>query len=585
LASSVSGGSVSGVNDSVNVDPVQQDLYQSIHLLAVRCLHSAWDDNAALLLPWMREQPDQAKECLETLLQTATGTSTTVSTAGVDGNNNNKNNSTSTATRLHAAGAWLAAWSLVSMHQDDMSRETVQWARPLLLDTTATDNDGNDLLTRVVHVLCLSGLEWKSHSDVQRVVKKVVAAWSDCQAQQADDALEQQVVSSTDQKKEPARQIARRMKQQKEQEKDAATAMQEDNGNGNDDAIDNDNDDTNKQTEPLKRGKLPENREDRTEVWEQVQAEWHDLVRPVQLALEISANLTSTGSGGAGAGSGDNTDMQDDDEENQDDEEQDHVMMDAGLDEKLTAALIHTKLPDQILLLLGKLVSTDWMGGNGANDNLPDVIRESCSDLQNKAGTCLGHCLAALPEWTPPASLWLDLKNAMHKAANNNTVKDKQGREGISSAMVVALQSRESIRTQMQSGDLDFLLQLLKDDSVVVQRDAVCMLGILCSQEEHPADVNQKTCQALLQALTAEKQSAMVLAEVLSVLMDIYGDDDCHPTVFEALDVLGDFQRSVPLLKQRISVETTDADPDDVEQWKETALNASRFIAYKKNQL
>jgi hypothetical protein len=121
--------------------------------------------------------------------------------------------------------------------------------------------------------------------------------------------------------------------------------------------------------------------------------------------------------------------------------------------------------------------------------------------------------------------------------------------------------------------------------SVVVQRDAVCMLGILCSQEEHPAEVNQKTCQALLQALApADKQSAMVLAEVLSVLMDIYGDDDCHPTVFVALDVLGHFQRSVPLLKQRISLET-DAEPDDVEQWKETALNSSRFIAYKKNQL
>jgi hypothetical protein len=64
--------------------------------------------------------------------------------------------------------------------------------------------------------------------------------------------------------------------------------------------------------------------------------------------------------------------------------------------------------------------------------------------------------------------------------------------------------------------------------------------------------VNQKTCQALLQALApADKQSAMVLAEVfLSLLMDIYGDDDCHPAVFVALDVLGHFQRSVPLLKQ-----------------------------------
>ena len=78
--------------------------------------------------------------------------------------------------------------------------------------------------------------------------------------------------------------------------------------------------------------------------------------------------------------------------------------------------------------------------------------------------------------------------------------------------------------------------------------------------------------------------SVMVMAEVLSVLMDIYGDDDCHPAVFDNCGVLQHFQQSLPRLKQKIAVEelTKNASFEDIEQWKETALNAGRFIQYKK---
>lgn len=76
----------------------------------------------------------------------------------------------------------------------------------------------------------------------------------------------------------------------------------------------------------------------------------------------------------------------------------------------------------------------------------------------------------------------------------------------------------------------------------------------------------------------------MVLAEALSVLMDIYGDDDCHPATFDQLGVLKHFQTSLPLLKQRIAVEelTKNVGREQLEQWKETAMNAGRFIQYKK---
>ena len=106
------------------------------------------------------------------------------------------------------------------------------------------------------------------------------------------------------------------------------------------------------------------------------------------------------------------------------------------------------------------------------------------------------------------------------------------------------------------------------------------MLGILCSYESHSAEVNHKVVHALIQASSAS-DNVMVLSEVLSVLMDIYSDDDCHPQVFDSLNVLNHFQQSLPLLKQRITVEQRDASIEDVEQWKETAMNSARFIQYK----
>ena len=90
---------------------------------------------------------------------------------------------------------------------------------------------------------------------------------------------------------------------------------------------------------------------------------------------------------------------------------------------------------------------------------------------------------------------------------------------------------------------------------------------------------NTKTVSQLQQ-----HPSAMVLAEVLNVLMDIYSDDDCHPEVFAQLNVIRHFQQSLPLLKQRIAVEelTKNSAPDLLEAWKETAMNAGRFVQYKK---
>ena len=108
------------------------------------------------------------------------------------------------------------------------------------------------------------------------------------------------------------------------------------------------------------------------------------------------------------------------------------------------------------------------------------------------------------------------------------------------------------------------------------------MLGLLCSNEEHPEDINRKV-GTVLPGLTSKKAS--VQHEALNALMGIDGDEQKHPSVFTYLNVLGRFQKTLPGFKRSIQADRADASREEVEQWKETAWNASRFIQYRKGQL
>ena len=157
-------------------------------------------------------------------------------------------------------------------------------------------------------------------------------------------------------------------------------------------------------------------------------------------------------------------------------------------------------------------------------------------------------------------------------------------------AMVIALRTFATVRKEWQPDHVAFWLDQLGDSqqSSNIRRDTITMMGILCSQEPHPVEVNQKICSALL-AAAANDADIMISCEVLNVLMDMYGNDEddgcCHLTVFESLEVLKHFQRSIPTLKSKLKQQKDKAHLVELEQWKETLLNASRFVQYKKGQL
>jgi hypothetical protein len=233
------------------------------------------------------------------------------------------------------------------------------------------------------------------------------------------------------------------------------------------------------------------------------------------------------------------------------------------LDASLQEALVQSGLADRLVILM-KALCVDL------SNDVPGDVEDDIEDLQSKCAACLGNCLQNLSSWH--GCNWKDLQSTAEFARG-------QGLEGVFDAMAVAMRARAEWRKQIHQEDLDFLLKSLTFNERITI-DVVCMLGLLCSSEPHPDMVNEKVCTGLL-SLPCE--SPRIMSEVFNALMDMYGDDG-HTRVFESLDVLGYFQRKLPLFKKLAQADQA-ALEDDVEQWRETALNASRFISYKKGQL
>lgn len=146
-----------------------------------------------------------------------------------------------------------------------------------------------------------------------------------------------------------------------------------------------------------------------------------------------------------------------------------------------------------------------------------------------------------------------------------------------------------------------------------MQKDAISIIGMLSSQP-HPHEINVKMCTTLATVLTRSTNSTnsnnsnntsssssittSVMSETLNVLMDMYsadeGDPHNHENVFRSMNVLEAMQRCAPVFKRKIRQEEVDSDgglgssgteeEDILSVWKETSLNVTRFVRYKKGR-
>jgi hypothetical protein len=167
------------------------------------------------------------------------------------------------------------------------------------------------------------------------------------------------------------------------------------------------------------------------------------------------------------------------------------------------------------------------------------------------------------------------------------------------------------------------------DDEAILQmqRIIISLLGTLCTSA-HLETIDTKVCRALLSRLTLAVSSGdgtplvggdgrerqqqqqqqpqqhhdttmttarnfvIITHETLNVLMDMYGNDDCHERVFVNECVLDHIRKCLPWFKRTIKNVVAKggvrSERNPVEEegfvWNETALNATRFIKYKQGK-
>ncbi|GAX11340.1 hypothetical protein FisN_22Lh008 [Fistulifera solaris] len=489
-----------------------QTLVDALHTMATRCLHSMWDDNGDLIASWA--VTPTVYQSLELLISFLRDTA-------------------STTARLHVIGAWCSFWSWTQQN-------SFQWGT---LQPSIVLHDCLTILRQT--------LVWDAPARALQIAH-LVTLYRTHQKEEADEVLEKQIVSDQQKKKEPAKLIARRLKEKRKQDenrpKDTTTEIPTDSAMQEEPSLD----------------------------WESALDQWLSSIRPLQLALEITANLSI----GISTTSDDAT------------EDGDELMIDShtSMNAELRQLLLDTSIPDCIVELMRHLYQPLW--SDASTQDAAVAIRSTIGDLQSKVAVCVGHCVTSLQDdhrsWNVDAvALWNHLTQASQAVADENAT------ESLFASMVMALQSAKgnAILHSFELKDVEFLLHQLKLTKFTVgARDLICMLGIiLCSSFErdgfryHTSEVNETVAQTLIDMGTsaAERHSAVILSETFRVLMDVYGNDDCHPRIFDSLNMLGYFQKYVPALKQCIHL-SRDASPDEIRQWKETASNASRFIQYKK---
>jgi hypothetical protein len=342
--------------------------------------------------------------------------------------------------------------------------------------------------------------------------KQAKALWDQ---QKTDDEMEQEVIDAVQTRREPAKAIARRQKEHPREEK-----------------------------------AMFETHEDGRGATENALTAWNSVSMPAQLALEVTANLL-----------GCLFDAQDGDAM--------ALERDEAMSLSLLQTLVDCKLPDSILHMLQQCGN---FKKNRTADDGAEILQEDLEETMSKISACLANCVQ---------SNVISSKNG--SSANQilwESLKLYASEEGVCSVMVVVMQRDDtSLRQQLLSSDLDMVLQdLLISPKEELQRDAVALLAAAASGSATPcpADVIMKLSSSLLGVLknASTSASALVMCEVLNALMDIYGQDDYYRDTFTSLNVLGEFQKSISVLRKR----ELELDQDE----EEIVFNAERFVEYKQ---
>jgi hypothetical protein len=319
------------------------------------------------------------------------------------------------------------------------------------------------------------------------------------QNQKEDDELEQEIIKKVQARREPARSIAQRQKAKPREDKTSMEPSRQDEQDGR-------------------------------QAMEDALIAWNGVILPMQVALEITANLLSCLIP---------------------EEDSMAVEKDDSLDETLRGGLVAAKLTERCFQMLQAVCNYQH---EQSQEN--ESLKEDLDDGTSKISGCLVNCvLGGVMSEAEVMPSWKILRQYAHN-------------KGVCSTLVVMTQQNPSLR-ELLCQDVELFAGLLQTKDGEVQRDAVCLLAAALSGPT-PVEIVSRVTTEMIHLLN-DGLTASVKVEVLNGFMNLYGDDDFHPQVFDNLKVLGAIQQSLSSLPKE------GLDPEE----EEILFNANRFVDYK----
>ena len=482
----------------------------------------------------------------------------------------------------------------------------------------------------------------------QRVATKLYALEEEMQDERMEKKIIQQLKNKKESARLIARRQKEAKKSKKEEEKRQKTKKQDEEDmavevEGNTHGANNNEMDTDgKKDDNHKDDSTNKNAQ---EEYENSVKAWENAYSPVKLALEVATNFCA-GSSNITMNIPPQGDDDDDVMMYDSDLDEEQIMMNADteadtaspnpFDIPIMDAVVKSNLPERVLsLLLAVSAPLKLKNENATNSSsVPQVVRLDISQIKSKCGACLGNIVSTLPPtWgneestiavdgvnrkTLIITIWEALRAAMNISSTTTPADndDTEGMAGLSNAMSSLLRSRPQILTLYGfniESEVQFLLQLLKSmqnnnngsttetkkwtekDAAIedLMQNIVALLGSICTGMNSKSGAFLATSKevsiTLIEIVSNSNSPVSVQNEILNLFMDIYGNDDNAglDKLFESLQMMQVFEKTLPLFKRSINNArgAKEGSEEDIFQWKETALNGSRFIKYKRDQM
>jgi hypothetical protein len=341
---------------------------------------------------------------------------------------------------------------------------------------------------------------------------------------------------------------------------------------------------------------------------------WKDACLPLKLSIEIMANAFALRDDEV------NNTIDDYDEMAWDSDQEEKHLAEVSValpfcnlskdDERFVHHIVTLGIPDRLLSVFGSIFMVLVNSGK-SNETTHFEIFDDLTDVLSKCSVCLGNMFCTLQntwknEEHKVITVWNDLIDCL-KVAKDESMNKKTMLPVISAAlsvMVALVRFYPTLVACMKDTDVEVILSFVliecpedgknQEETISavsdIQKDSIVVLGLI-SSVPHPENINEYICDTLLTLLLRTHSiTTSVMSEILNVLMDMYsadeGDANNHEKVFKRKDVLAAFQKSVPILKRKVREDEgkQGVSKEEIFEWKEIILNATRFIKYKKGQ-